>query len=419
MAVTALSAQVMNPFVGASPANIPTALEKPNWAAIVEKYERRVTPVTNLIKKSTDDWDQNKIQVINRFNPFFATALSSPTTNNSQNLVMTTTATLRVGDILEVADFYSGSTTAIDSMSLEYARVESITNGTTLVATRDMDKTSSGAWPVHASGARVRKVSRASPDNTTFANTPVYRGDTRFNYTQLFESALQTTIKAKNTGSWETKNYWLDDIENVIDELKWEREMAFITGIRMAGDSTSTPIKPFTTGGIIWQLQQNDAANIASLGGRQITVYDIDDILRTVFETHRKGPATHLLASPRTVAIWDLLINPYRDATMSDTSITLMTDTLKFRWATIKVEPTINIPDGIMVFMDPSDWEWNNYKGMDWDVVKQAPKETFKAVESWAMFGEFGILCKDIRRQVLIQGINTDLTQYAGRSFLR
>lgn len=419
MAVTTLSPQVMNPFVGNSPKNIPTDFGIPLWGAIVEKYEKRVTPITTLIPRGKDPYDQNKIRVLDRYNPFFKTTVKATTANNSQNIDLTTTATLRVGDKLEIIDYFSGSTTALDYNTREVVLVESVTDSDTIVATRDMDQTTTGSWPVHPALSYVRKIGRSSPDNATFSLAPVHRGDYKFNYPEIFESALATTIKARNTPSFESKNYWLDDIENVIDDLKWAREMAFTSGIRMAGDETSTPTKPFTMGGITWWLEQNDSDNIADLAGRNFNLYDADDILRAVFEKHRKGPATHLLASPRTVAIWDLIINPYREASMSDTKVTLMTDSVKFRWANINVEPTINMPDGVMAFIDPSDWEWNHYKGKDWDVVKQTPKETFKATEQWAMHGEFSILCKDLRRQVLITNINTDLEAYPGRAFLR
>lgn len=425
MSVTTLSAQVQNQFIGNSPKNIPTDLGMPLWASIVEKYEKRVTPVTDLIGRGGSAYDQMKIRVLQRYNPFFVTQVKATTANNSQNIDIDTTTGLRVGDILEIIDWHSGVTPnlgnpqGLDYSTREVVRVELVTDSDTIVATRDMDETSTGSWPVHPIDAYVRKVSRATPNNTTFSNAPVHRGDFLFNYPQIFESALQTNLMAKNTPSYETKNYWLDDIENVIDDLTWYREMAFIGGRRMAGDETSTPTKPFTMGGILWWLEQNNSNNIVDLNGRQLNVYDVDDILRFAFQNHRKGPPTHMLASPNTVAIWDLLINPYREATMSDTKVSLMTEDVKFRWANIKTIATQNVPDGVMAFIEPSDWEWNNYKGYDWDVVKQTPKETFKDVDSWAMFGAFSILCNDLNRQVLITDINTDLAQYPGRAFLR
>jgi hypothetical protein len=427
--VTTLDAQVMNPFIGNSPKNIPTDFGIPLWGAIVEKYEKRVTPVSNLIKQGSDPYDQNKIRVLQRYHPFFVTQVKATTANNSQNIDLDSVTGLRVGDLLEIIDYYGGVTATLgsdyglDYSTREVVRVESITDSDTIVATRDMDETTTSNWPVHPIDSYVRRVSRASPDNTTFANAPVYRGDFLFNYPQLFESALQTTIKARNTASYESKNYWLDDIEAVIDELKWARENAFIAGRRMAGDETSTPTKPFTMGGILWWLEQNSSGsstgNVVDLNGRQANVWDIDDILRYSFKNHRKGPATHLLAHPDTAAIWDMVIHPYRQATMGDSKISLKTDEIETRWGSIEVVETINMPNGVMAFIDPSDWEWNHYKGMNWDVVKQTPKETFKAVDSWAMFGEFSIICKDLHRQLLITDINTDLNQYPGRSFLR
>jgi hypothetical protein len=418
MAVTTIAAQVMNPYVGASPKNIGTDFEQRLWANWCEKFERKETPVTNLIKRGKKPYNQVKIRTGQHYNPFLTTALNGVTANNSQNITVDSTSGLRVGDVLRITDYQSGSTVALDNSTVEYVRVESVTSGTVLVGTRDMDQTASGAWPVHADNSLVELVSRASPMNATFMNANVHRGDFVFNYAQMFESALETTIQAMHTPSEESDNYWEDDRANVVQDLKYFRERAFVEGIRMAGDEISVPVKPFTMGGIIWQIENNASANVNDLGNANLKIWDIDDQLREVEVRHRKGPAIkNVLIHPNSIPVWDGIITPHREATMSDTTFTTKTTTGHFRWGDITPVPTITVPEGVLIFIDPSDWEWNSYEGCDWHEVRQDPENIFKANEAWAMWGVFSIVCKDINRQMIVKNFQTDLTTYPFRSW--
>ena len=150
MAVTTLPAQVMNPYVGNSPKNIPTDYETRYWAKFVEKYERKQTPITNLIPRGKRAYNQNKLRVGQRYNPFLRTAIKVETANNSQSIDIDSTTGWQVGDIGRITDYQSGSTTALDYSTIELFRVESVTDTDTLVVTRDMDKTSTGSWPTRS-----------------------------------------------------------------------------------------------------------------------------------------------------------------------------------------------------------------------------------------------------------------------------
>ncbi len=421
MPATTIPAQVMNPYVGNSPKNIPTDFEDRFWAAWVEKYERKQTPITNLIPRGKKKYRGEKLRVGQRYNPFLTTAIKVLTANNSQNVDVDSTTGFRVGDIVRITDYQSGSTTALNNATVEYARVESITDSDTLVLTRDMDQTSTGSWPVHPVDSLVELVSRASPGNTTFAKANVHRGDFTYNFGQMFESALETTIQAKNTRSEESSNYWKDDRANVVEDLKWQRENAFATGIRMAGDETSTPTKPHTMGGITYQIENFASENVNDLDNDTLDVWDVDDLLREMWGSHRKGPGTHVLGHQDTIAIWDGIVMPYKGggSTLNEESFSTVTKKGKFRWADIEPVPTISIPPGMLVFIDPSDWEWNNFEEEDWTEVNQDPEQIFKANEAWGMFGRFSILGTDIHRQGMITNIQTDFDQYEFRSFSR
>lgn len=421
MAPTTLSAQVMNPYVGNAPKNIATDFDSKFYAAKVEKFERKQYPITNLIKRRKKPYTQNKYRILQRSNPFLTSLLNGVTANNSQNVTIDSTTGWRVGDIARITDYQSGSLVALNNDTVEYGRVEEVVSATVLKLTRDMDQTSTGSWPVHADNSLIEQVSRASPNNATFANDRVTRGEYVYNYGQLYESSLETTIQAKHTGSDETDNYWMDDRNSVIENLKWDRENSYATGIRMAGDETSTPTKPFTMGGITYQIANFASENVNDLDNDTLDVWDVDDLLRDMWGTHKKGPGTHVLGHQDTVAVWDGIVMPYKGggSSLTDETFSTVTKSGKFRWATIEPVPTISIPPGMLIFIDPNDWEQGPFEGEDWQEENQNPEQIWKPNEAWAMWGRFGIDCTDVHRQGMITNIQTDLDQYSFRSFSR
>jgi hypothetical protein len=422
MAATTIPARVHNPYVGTLPTQfIATNHEIDYWAKWVEKFERKQFPITELIPRGKRAYNQNKLKMGQRYNPVIRTALNGVTANNSQNITVDSTSGLRIGDHVRIIDYQSGSTTALNYATLENVRVESITSSTVFVGTRDMDLTSSGSWPVHDDNALVEKVSRSSPNNATFAAANVHRGDFTYNFGQMFEGALEASIQAIHTADAESKSHWKDDRANVVEDLKWDRENAFATGDRMVGDETSTPTKPHTLGGITYQISNFASGNVSDLDNDLLDVWDVDDLLREVWGTHRKGPGTHVMGHQDTIAIWDGIVMPYKGggSSLTDETFSTVTKKGKFRWADVEPVPTISIPPGVLIFIDPKDWEWNNFEGEDWHEVRQDPTQIWKPNEAWAMWGRFSILCEDINRQAMITNIQTDLEQYSFRSFSR
>jgi hypothetical protein len=421
MAPTTLPAQVMNPYIGSSPANIPTDVETRYWAKWVEKFQPKMTPITTLVPRGKKAYNQNKLRVGQRYNPFVTTLLNGAVGASDTTITVDSTTGWQVGDIGRMLDYQSGSSVALNYATEEQFRVEEVTSATVLTITRDMDQTSSGSWPTHADNSSVEKIGRASPNNATFALTNVTRGDFTYNYGQMFERALEASIQSIHTPSEESGSYWKDDRADVVENLKWERENAFATGIRMAGDSTSTPTKPFTMGGITYQIANFASGNVNDLDNDTLDVWDVDDLLRDIWGTHKKGPGTHVLGHQDTIAIWDGIVMPYKGggSKLTDETFSTLTKKGKFRWADITPEPCRSLPPGVLVFMDPQDWEWNNYESEDWHEVRQDPEQIFKANEAWAMWGRFSILGLDINRQAMITNIQTDLEQYSFRDFSR
>lgn len=423
MAATSYSgvAATQNPLVGNSPASIPTANAKPLFAKWVEEYEKKQFPLQQLFKKHSPAFDQVKIQVGQSYSPFVTTTTGATTANNSANVTFASTALFREGDVLEIIPYYvdGDNTSGLNYYAREVAPIDSITNSTVAVLYRDSDKTSSGSWPVHANGSYVRVISRAVAYNQPFSQAPVYRGDALYTHPQRIDGKIVADIAGINTPDFESSNHFERLIKNETVNMKWYLEEALSSGWRMTGDAVTGTgnAKPHQMGGVYWWLKQN-SANVVDLANTPLDIYDVVDLLRGVWKNHRKGPALTILAGPDTIEIFDQLINPYREATMSDTDVTLMTKVISTRWGKLQIVPTMHFPEGNVAFVDPGDWEYGPYKGCDWNIVRRNPEETDRPTKEWAMWGDFSLICTDLQRQSLITGIDTRLANYSGRTFL-
>lgn len=416
-------AATQNPLVGNSPASTPTANAKPLFSKWVDEFEKKQFPLQSLFGKHSPAFDQVKIQVGQSYNPFITTTIGTTTANNDETVVFAAagTALMREGDVLEIIPYYvaGDSTSGLNYYLREVAPINSVTNTTTVELYRDSDRTSTGSWPVHAVGSYVRVISRARAYNQPFEQSPVYRGDSIYTHPQRFDGKIVADIAGINTPDFESSNHFERMIKSETTNMKWHLEEALSSGWRMTGDAVTGDgnAKPHQMGGVYWWLKQN-SANVTDLANTQLDIYDVVDLLRTVWKTHRKGPALTVLAGPDTIEIFDQLINPYREATMSDTDVTLMTKVISTRWGKIQVVPTMHFPEGNVAFIDAGDWKYGPYKGCDWNIVRRKPEETNRPTNEWAMWGDYSLICEDLQRQSLITGIDTRLANYSGRVFL-
>jgi hypothetical protein len=409
---------VLNPLVGNAPASIPTNNAMDLFAEWVDEFERKDFPIQNLIKKRKTAFDQTTIKVGQSYNPFITTAIKVTTANNSANVDVDDTTYFREGDVIEIIGYYDDAVT-LDYSTREVAVVNSITDSDTLVLYRDSDRTSTGSWPVHAVDAYVRIISRAVAYNQSFSQDPVFRGDFIYNHPQRFDAKLVGDIAGIATPDFESKNHFEREIKNKTTNMKWALESALHSGWRMTGDAVTGAgnAKPHEMGGIYWWLQQGPAANIVDLASTQLSIYDLRDILRVVWKNHRKGPATHMLLGPDTFEIVAMLLNAYKLGGLNDSSVTFDLSSIDNGYlGTLKPMPTFGFPEGSIAFIDPSDWEYGPYKDCDWQIVRRTPENTDKPTKEWAMWGDFSLICTDLQRQCLIEGIDTRLNNYMGRS---
>ncbi len=409
---------VLNPLVGSAPASIPTDNAMDLFATWVDAYERKDFPIQSMIKRTKKPFNQQSIKVGQSYNPFITTAIKVATVNNSANVDVNDTTYMREGDVVEIIGYYTDNVT-LDYTTREVAVVNSITDGDTLVLYRDSDRTATGSWPVHAIGAYVRVISRAVAYNQTFSQDPVFRGDFIYNFSERFDAKLAGDIAGIATPDYESKNHFEREIKNKTTNLKWDLENALHSGWRMTGDAVTGAgnAKPHEMGGIWWWLHQGAAANIVNLANTQLSIYDLRDILRTVWKNHRKGPATTMLMGPDTFEIVAMLLNGYKLGDLNSTSITFDVKSIDNGYlGKLSPKPIFGFPEGSIAFIDPADWEYGPYENCDWQVVRRGPENTDKPTKEWAMWGQFSLVCTDLQRQCLIKGIDTRLNNYMGRS---
>jgi hypothetical protein len=409
---------VINPVVGNAPASIPENNAMDLFASWADAFEKRVFPIQSMIKRRRTPFDQNSIKVGQSYNPFVTTAIKVTTATDSANVDVDDTSYIKDGDVIEIIGYYADGVT-LDYTTREVATVNSVTDSDTLVLYRDNDRTATGSWPVHAVDAYVRVIGEAIAYNQTFAADPTYRGDWIYNHSERFDKKLSGDIAGIATPDYESKNHFEREIKNKTLNLKWELDNMLHSGWRMTGDAATGAgnAKPFTMGGIIWWIHQaRTTTNVVDLSNTPLSLYDLRDILRSGWKNHTKGPATRMLMGPDTYEIVSGFLNPHREGTFSDTSITLDVESIKNFWGDLKPVPTHSFPEGSIAFIDPADWEYGPYKDCDWQVVRRTPENTDKPTKEWAMWGQFSLVCHDLERQLLIKGIDTRLNNYTART---
>ncbi len=304
----------------------------------MEAREKRRTPVTDWMPRRKGDlWNQIKIETGQSYTPNITTKVKVAWANNSGNVDVVDTSLIRQGDVLEIVPFYTGLETEFNYGLREYALVYAVTDSTPC---RLSATTARASAPGRMPRTRSTRSSASSPGRRTTTRhswmRPTRKGDIIYTHPQRFDSGEITyDTAAVVTPTYENNRQMKKDIADWTMRLKLYREAMLIKGRRVTGDYTSTPKKPYMMGGMVWWAEQN-SANINNLTGRQLSIYDLDDSLREKWDTHDLGPGTKVFAGPLTIACLDSFLNPYRQGTLNDTSMTNRVDNLKFRWADLE-----------------------------------------------------------------------------------
>lgn len=402
--------RIVNGSVVSTGGLIPTdnvIIQIASWA---DALEPRRTPVLSKIKKGSAV-DQIKLE----WGQSYHTPVSGTINENLNNTDDDTVITLTAGEakyiqkwmVLEIIPYVSGTT------QLDYSKREQV--WVTHDPANDNDITVRRGYgsvkQANPSGSYWAVCGVAMPYNENFTLSPFTRGDRIYNVPQRFFGMVGSDVAARNTPSYEySGDQMLADMKTETMRQKFFLERAVISGSRY--DSTSVA-NANTMGGIKWFINESSPHNY-DLGGKTLSAYDFEDLFRTMFKEIDDGGAKTVMMGPDTAALWDTLLNPYRQATTKDSSINLMTDSMKFRWGTVNIEPTIHLPEGEILVVDFSDISLHPYKGCDWQTKTLATDGPYDKMAIW---GDFTLKVNRPQRMARLYNFNTNPASYPRREF--
>ena len=304
--------------------------------------------------------------------------------------------------VLAITDYATGSTTRLDHSTRELIQVSSVSTDT-LAITRAFGGTSDVA---HSSGARVELVSVAMPQNTDFALVPVTFGDQKYNYFSRLYEMVQADDAERNQPTYENPtDVLIAKTTEKTKMLKLLLEKTILFGGRQRGQGTGGV--PSAMGG----LDTFITTNVTNAGGANISIYSIEAELRDLWTAVGNNKATTLLMSANTAAIFDTSFNPYRQATMSDTTGNFQLDSIKFRFGTFNVAVSRWVPDGIIYGVNLKDIKVHPFKGRNWQQKILATDGPYSKI---AVSGDFTLIVKREQAMFKLWNFQTDLLQYNG-----
>jgi hypothetical protein len=162
------------------------------------------------------------------------------------------------------------------------------------------------------------------------------------------------------------------------------------------------------TGGIDYFIT-NHSGRVVNMSGATLSAYSLEDILADMYKELEDDGAMTLLMSPNTARIFDTFLNPIRQATVTDNSVNLVMDTIKFRWGTVEIQPTRFLDDGSILFVDFSKIGVYPRKNGNWSTQDIPTDGPYKKKAIW---GEFGVRIEEVTRMAKLHGFLTDLTAY-------
>lgn len=416
MAVTRNIGQRLNPVSSSVTGGlIPSAnviVKIDSWA---DALEPRRTPILTRCKtgKAVDlqkfEWGQNYHIPL--------TGTLGASLNNSATTVTLSAGTFPVGNgaslqkyhVLEIIDYVAG-TTRLDYSTRELVLLTDDPDGsTTLTNVKRGFGTSAVA---HNDKAYWGIVGVAMPYNTDFTMSPIIRGDRIYNVPQRFFGMVGADVAARNTPQYGIEgDPMLFDMKETTLNLKHLLERSLVSGQRY--ESTNAGTEPSAFGGIDYFVT-NHSGRVNDLGGRTLSAYDLEDILRDMYKEIDDGGAKTMIMGPDTASIFDSLLNPIRQATVTDSSVNLVVDSVKFRWGQLEIMPTQHLPEGQILFVDFADISVHPYKGCAWSTKTLSTDGPYDKMAIW---GDYTVKVDKPQRMGKIMNFNTDLSAYPRKEF--
>lgn len=414
MAVTPLMVD-HTPIPGHS---FPASNKKRQFTKWVESKENRKTPWTDYVPRNAKVFEQLEYETGQSYTPFITTAIKTQTLNNANSVDVDASTYIRAGDTIVIIDYYPGSTTELDYATREYASVLAVTDADTLVLNRHEGEVASGSWAVHPVGSYVQVIGRGTNYNAAFPDGITWRGDIITNYLQRIDSGEipYDPFAAKSSPTYESENQMLEDRAKWRKILLKYRETMFIEGRKVAGNYAASPKVPYKCGGAIWWSEQK-AANLFAVNGT-LSIFDFSDALQVKWENHDDGPGLDMWMGPKTRNCIDSLLLPFKEGRLTDTTITNKLTGINTTWGDLKVNHAHGWPEGKILLCAKDTFAWNNAEGMDWRQYERDEENLGAYQVSWNMAGDFGFVCNDVQRPILLTGVDTRVAQYAGRNIV-
>jgi hypothetical protein len=415
----AVTSQVFahTPLAG-SGLSIVDANKQREFADWVEAKEVRNIEFTEWVKERSEPFGQIDIEIGQSYAPFVATTLGAQAGAGDEVLTVASTALLRVGDQIEIKEFYSGSTTEYDDTRTEIATITVVTNATTMTVDRHEGAVTDGSYFVHPSGSVVTVKGRALNYNDPFSDAITYRGDSIRTHPQRFESGEVTyDYAAVNVEDFEAPNgHWMKDVMFHKNDLPYKRNWAFINGIRRTGTYTTTPKIPYRMGGAVWFASQV-ASNIIPISG-QLNLFDMSDVFEDLATNHADGAGDTIWMAPRMLSIWSEMLLPYKGMFgPNDTTLDMTVSRVKSAFGTVDGVKTDNQwPPSKILMTSRADWERGHFQNMDWQYIERDAKNLGAFQRAWNMGGDFALVCNNVSHQRLLTAIDTRKDNYASRT---
>lgn len=371
-----------------------------NW---MQRLEPNDTPLLTSIGYSAP-YDQDVMTWGQSFKTPLKSALAEDLDNSETGVDVTagTGERFHAWMVIAVTDYDVNG--YLDHDTTEIMVVTSVSNDTLTVdrgegGTSAVTHTGTGTYP-----ALVDVIGTALPQNTDFVISPITRGTQVSNYFQRFQGMLQADVAARNMPTWENPtDVLLADAEETGRQLKIQLEKALYRSGKQRG-VIGTPT-PSLMGG----LDDFITTNVTDVGGANLSVYTLEAELRDLWKEVGDNKATKFLMGPDTAALFDTTLNPYREATMSDTRLNTQFDQIKFRWGTYDLMVSRHCPAGIIYGVRPEYMKVVPFKGCNWQIKDV---ETAGPYDQRAIWGDFSFRLEGEHAMFKIHGFNQNFANY-------
>lgn len=283
-------------------------------------------------------------------------------------------------------------------------------SGDTLTTNRAQGGTTARAFTGGSgeAGAYIHNLGTAHVEGADFTISPHVFGDFYFNYFQTFQRGHKISKEANQQPNWE-----FDDSNHIARlmtdaGLRAKRQVndALVRGGRQAG----TTSVPSMLGGFPSFVP---SANQTNLGGNKISLYDIEAEGAALWETVGGKAAKKLFMSMRTARYFDAAMNKYREASMKDTSASLMMNSFDTRFGEFDIAAVRGWPEGLIVGANVNNMSRHPLQGMDWQEMEHPVQGAYI---HRSVYGRFTLVVRAPETMFSIYGFDSNFGNY-GRVF--